>query len=186
MSQEPGRAPQADDGKRNWFSTLPGVLTSAGGFIAALTGLLVALNQLGVLPVKTKTVGQGTSVTASTSTASTSAEQKNYVVWHVAMIGGSWHLASVEYPGFDPCPTAGAATPGAVADEAKLKAVRDYYAAWNDRRLDDAWALLSPSYQDAYRTTWRATHTVDNGLRLSSDCKLSGARVGVTVVSTSR
>jgi hypothetical protein len=169
-----------DDGKRNWFSTLPGILTSAGGFVAALTGLLVALNQVGVLPVRTKPVA-----TVATS-APKPAEGKAYVVWHAALSGGSWRLASAEYPGNDPCTSTDRTSGGTAADSAMLKTVRDYYAAWNDRRLDDAWALLTPSYQSANETTWRATHSTDSALRLSSDCVLSDSRVGLTVVSTPR
>jgi hypothetical protein len=37
-----------DDPKQPWHKTLPGVLTAATGFIAALSGLVAGLNQLGV------------------------------------------------------------------------------------------------------------------------------------------
>jgi hypothetical protein len=62
------------DDKRNWWTTLPGILSSFGGFVAALTGLLVALNQTGVLPVKTAPAGTPTpSAPPITSTALTTA-----------------------------------------------------------------------------------------------------------------
>jgi hypothetical protein len=40
----------------NWWSTLPGLLTGAGAFVTALTGLLVWLNQAGIWPVKTVSI----------------------------------------------------------------------------------------------------------------------------------
>jgi hypothetical protein len=63
--------PQSDDSKRNWWTTLPGILSSFGGFVAALTGLLVALNQTGVLPVKTAPAATPTAAAATTTTTST-------------------------------------------------------------------------------------------------------------------
>ena len=177
MSQPAPGAPPPES-KQNWFSTLPGLVTAGGTFIAAVTGLLVTLNQVGILPVKTEPAKPTPAV------AQAPTEHVNYVVWHMAMMGGSWRLNSVEYPGSDPCNSIDRRARPSGAEKAMLKTVRDYYGAWNDGRLDDAWALLSPSYQRQYETTWRATHTVDNGLRLSSDCVLSDSRVAVTVRST--
>jgi hypothetical protein len=38
----------ADDSKQPWHKSIPGVLTAATGFIAAVSGLVAGLNQLGV------------------------------------------------------------------------------------------------------------------------------------------
>jgi len=38
----------ADEPKQPWLKSIPGVLTAATGFIAALSGLVAGLNQLGV------------------------------------------------------------------------------------------------------------------------------------------
>jgi hypothetical protein len=166
------------DQQRNWFTTLPGILTSAGGFVAALTGLLVALNQVGILPVKTTPAVRATGTPAS-------GEKTAYVVWHMKRAGDAWQLDEAEYPPADPCATGSRASPGGPAP-AMLKAVRDYYAAWNDRRLDDAWALLSPDYQRKNKGAWRANHSLDQGIRLASDCVLPDLLVGMTVVFTPR
>ncbi|HUR93386.1 MAG TPA: hypothetical protein VMY76_02300 [Gemmatimonadales bacterium] len=38
----------ADEPKQSWWKSLPGILTTATGFIAALSGLVAGLNQLGL------------------------------------------------------------------------------------------------------------------------------------------
>ena len=38
----------ADEQKHPWYKSVPGVLTAATGFVAALSGLVAGLNQLGV------------------------------------------------------------------------------------------------------------------------------------------
>ena len=38
----------ADDQQHSWWKSLPGILTAATGFVAALSGLVAGLNQLGV------------------------------------------------------------------------------------------------------------------------------------------
>jgi hypothetical protein len=171
-----------EDPQRNWFTTLPGILTSAGGFVAALTGLLVALNQVGVLPVKTS---PAVSASSAPGGARTAGEETSYVIWHMAMAGGAWLLDDVEYPPVDPC-AGGAARSKDAGGAAMLNSVRDYYGAWNDRRLDDAWALLSAQYQQKTRGAWRAYHSIDRSVRLSSDCVLPGSLIGMTVVSSAR
>lgn len=40
--------------RANWWATLPGLLTAVAGFLTALTGMLVFLNQAGIWPVKTQ------------------------------------------------------------------------------------------------------------------------------------
>lgn len=39
---------------QSWWQTIPGILTATAGIIAAATGLVVALNQAGILPVQHK------------------------------------------------------------------------------------------------------------------------------------
>jgi hypothetical protein len=169
--------PPPNDAHRNWWTTLPGILTSGGGFIATLTGLLVALNQAGVLPVKT----------AAAPATGPAGEQTYYIAWHMKTApGGSWQLDDAESLPVDPCNAGDGSSPVPRTTNAMVKAVRDYYAAWNDRRFDDAWALLSVPYQQKKKGTWRAEHSGDKAIRLSSDCVLADSVVGMTVVSTPR
>jgi len=51
-----------EDQKQLWWKSLPGVLTAATGFVAALSGLVAGLNQLGVFrrePAPAQVVGPG-------------------------------------------------------------------------------------------------------------------------------
>jgi len=41
--------------KKSWWRTIPGVLTAAAGMITAMTGLIVALHQTGILEKNNKT-----------------------------------------------------------------------------------------------------------------------------------
>jgi hypothetical protein len=46
------------DKQQNWWQTLPGVMTALGAIITAFTGLLVALNQAGLIGVQSQTPSQ--------------------------------------------------------------------------------------------------------------------------------
>jgi hypothetical protein len=60
----------------NWWITLPGILTAAAGFLTALTGLIIGLNQAGILPVRTKPVASAApqSTVGSVSTSANASQ----------------------------------------------------------------------------------------------------------------
>jgi len=57
--------PEEPSKPQSWWQTLPGILTAVAALITAVTGLLAALNQAGVLPRRSSTVS--TSPTPSTT-----------------------------------------------------------------------------------------------------------------------
>jgi hypothetical protein len=59
----------ADEPKQPWLKSIPGVLTAATGFIAALSGLVAGLNQLGVFHREPIPAAVGVSPTPSDNTA---------------------------------------------------------------------------------------------------------------------
>jgi hypothetical protein len=59
----------ADEPKQPWLKSIPGVLTAATGFIAALSGLVAGLNQLGVFHREPPPAAVGVRPTPSDNTA---------------------------------------------------------------------------------------------------------------------
>jgi hypothetical protein len=59
-------------GSSSWWNTLPGILTAAAAFITALTGLIIGLNHVGVLPVTTKPVATASENQTPASTSNVS------------------------------------------------------------------------------------------------------------------
>ena len=68
-------------GPQSWWLTLPGILTASAGVITAITGLLLGLNQAGLLG-DDDSAATPTSATAApvTSATSTSAQFRGFIL----------------------------------------------------------------------------------------------------------
>ena len=65
--------PSADEGRRSWWQTLPGMLTAAAALISAITGLVVAAQQLRGNGDHSASSASPSPVEANTSTTGTGA-----------------------------------------------------------------------------------------------------------------
>lgn len=102
--------------------------------------------------------------------------KSKWVVWTLTREGGGYRLDSVYYPdGDDVCNTLHG-TFG--RPDGRDHAVRAYYDAWSDGRLDDAWRLLSPRYQSSYtKPRWLAEHRDVKEIGTVASCHVGNDKI---------